>query len=188
MSDTSDDYADSSSVSSSISYQSNPRQRLASMASITSMSNTVQLKGDAVGMDSLLDQKQGQIERLEGLLSTQTDDHLEQMSRLRSESETREKKLGKKMESKVKKGQERLLKKIEKLTRKENDASNRAMEAEKRSVMVAKRLSASQSELHMAKLRVSELEQEVRREERINRTNCVYVCSTYFELTPNPGE
>ncbi|GMI45105.1 hypothetical protein TrCOL_g6561 [Triparma columacea] len=168
MSDTSDDYADSSSVSSSFSYQSNPRQRLASMASITSMSNTVQLKGDAVGMDSLLDQKQGQIERLEGLLSTQTDDHLEQMSRLRSESETREKKLGKKMESKVKKGQERLLKKIEKLTRKENDASNRAMEAEKRSVMVAKRLSASQSELHMAKLRVSELEQEIKTAKDLN--------------------
>ena len=49
-------------------------------------------------MDSLLGQKQEQIGRLECLLATQTDDHLEQMSRLRSESETREKKLGKKME------------------------------------------------------------------------------------------
>jgi hypothetical protein len=68
------------------------------MASIKSAPSNVPLKGEASGMDSLLGQKQEQIGRLECLLATQTDDHLEQMSRLRSESETREKKLGKKME------------------------------------------------------------------------------------------
>jgi len=54
------------------------------------------------------------------------------------------------------------------LTKKETDASNKAIGAERRSVMVAKRFSDSQTELQMSKLRVSELEQELKTAKELN--------------------
>ena len=80
----------------------------------------------------LLAQKQNHIMRLEGLLSSQADEHIEAEARIRDEVDARERKQKKKAEARLEKHESRFKRKAEKMQAKQGDLSDRALKAEVR--------------------------------------------------------
>lgn len=143
----------------------------------------------AHGQADLLAQKQNQIMRLEGLLSSQADEHIEAEARIRDEVDARESKQRKKAEARLEKYESRFKRKVEKMQAKHSDLSDRALKAEVRLLSVplsprrnsliaattqqhgaqlSRRLSECQNELALAKMRMAELTQELKSAKDLN--------------------
>ncbi|GMI09899.1 hypothetical protein TrLO_g15289 [Triparma laevis f. longispina] len=116
----------------------------------------------------LLQQKQNQISRLEGMLAAQTDEHIAAQGKIRHEAEQKAKKVVKKAVKRQESHNSKLHKKIDKLQIKQQSSADRAMKAEQQAVQLAKRFSESQHELSLAKMRVAELSQELKSAKDLN--------------------
>jgi len=154
-SDSENSYSTSSSLSHASYTDRVPPSRRLSQTSVphnvprdqapTTLPTTLHTHRNSISTPSepLLTQKAAQITRLESILSSQNDEHMDELARVRTESVHNEQKLSKKSSKHAKKLEGKYKKKMDKLTRKTAEAQNLQTLAEQRAVGLAHKFSVS---------------------------------------------
>ena len=102
------------------------------------------------------------------MLSNQADTHIEERAKFRDEVEAREGKLKKKADARLEKYESKFKRKLEKMQMKQSELSDRALKADQHAAGLSKRLSDSQNELALMKMRMAELTQELKSAKDLN--------------------